>query len=717
MGQKTYQVTGFAITALRKMLGVRLRVSGTENLVARPTLFVANHFTRVETFLIPYVIFMHARRQVGSLGTPVVFKGLFGRYFEALGGMSTRHPRRNRTIVRELMTGEQDWIIYPEGGLIKNKKTIHRGRLRLTHPERHGPPHTGAAVLALKAEASKRRYLEACAEGDKRRIEYYQESLGLTSPDEVNRDGIVMVPVTLSFYPMRPSRNLVNRLAKFIVHDLDPRIDEELQVEGSILLTGTEVVVHFGAPIEVSEYLSPMLDLARRVAGLFSEESRTDLFMKQQARRLTEACMRSIYANLEINLDHLLCYGLRACERDRIQVDDLRAALFLAADELGHCDGVRLHPALRGGAARLVAGGPSREWDAALKLGLREGVVRREGETIVIDRAALDRDHEFHRVRLEKMIQVIANEVEPIRSAVDAVRRSVNLSTAQLRKRTARVLHEREVEVFERDYADAYDPALSKARELGEPYLLDGRRGNVGVLLCHGYLASPEQVRPLAEHLHARGCSVYAVRLPGHGTAPEQLAAVRWQDWLESASRGLALVRQHGGRIVVGGFSLGGTLALLLAAQHPQAVCGVFSINAPLRLRDPRSPLVGPLARFDGAMRYLGMSRGPFRVSNEDSEDPEINYRVDYVRSLRELKRAARTCRANLPRVTAPVLVLQSDHDPLVDPAAGKILLKRLGSRDKVLSTVPSDRHLVIRGPGSDMVFETIARFIARVTG
>ena len=154
------------LTAIRKMLGVKLRVTGTENLVERPTLFVANHFTRIETFLIPYVIFRHAGRQVHSLGTPTVFKGLFGKYFEALGGMSTRDPRRNRTIVRELMTGRHAWVIYPEGGLIKNKKTMHRGRLHLTHPERAGPPHTGAALLALKSEMCKRRYLMACETDD-----------------------------------------------------------------------------------------------------------------------------------------------------------------------------------------------------------------------------------------------------------------------------------------------------------------------------------------------------------------------------------------------------------------------------------------------------------------------------------------------------------------------------------------------------------------------
>ena len=107
--------------------------------------------------------------------------------------------------------------------------------------------------------------------------------------------------------------------------------------------------------------------------------------------------------------------------------------------------------------------------------------------------------------------------------------------------------------------------------------------------------------------------------------------------------------------------------------------------------------------------------RGVLHV--EATEDPEINYRVDYVSSIRELRRAARACRSHLARVTAPTLVLQSDHDPLVDPVGGRVLLKRLGARDKVLSTVPSDRHLVIRGPGSDVVFETVARFIARIAG
>ena len=162
MSLRAYKVTDVVLTALRRAIGLKLRTTGVENLRNRPTLFLANHFTRIETFVIPYVIFQSTHRQVRSLGTHSVFKGLFGKYFRAVGGMSTRDPRRNRTIVSELITGAADWVIYPEGGLIKNKKTVQKGRLRLEHPDRKGPPHTGAAIMALKAEMAKRRYLEAC---------------------------------------------------------------------------------------------------------------------------------------------------------------------------------------------------------------------------------------------------------------------------------------------------------------------------------------------------------------------------------------------------------------------------------------------------------------------------------------------------------------------------------------------------------------------------
>ena len=126
MGLKAYKVSGKLMGLVSRALGIRIRVTGTENLVCRPTLFAPNHFTRVETFLVPYIIYKYAGRQVRSLGTHSVFKGIFGRYFEAVGGMSTRHPRRNRPIVRELMTCRSDRCIHPYVCPRNHTHTIHR---------------------------------------------------------------------------------------------------------------------------------------------------------------------------------------------------------------------------------------------------------------------------------------------------------------------------------------------------------------------------------------------------------------------------------------------------------------------------------------------------------------------------------------------------------------------------------------------------------------
>ena len=716
MGLKAYKVSGKLMGLLTCALGIRIRVTGTENLVCRPTLFAPNHFTRVETLLVPYIIYKYAGRQVRSLGTHSVFKGIFGRYFEAVGGMSTRHPRRNRTIVRELMTCRSDWVIYPEGGLIKNKKTIHRGRYQLDHPERRGPPHTGAAMLALKAEIGKRRYLEACQEDDLHRTEFYEAAYGLRGPQSICTQGIVMVPVTLTFYPMRPSRNLANRIARLLVRDIDPRIDEELTVEGSILLKGSEICIHFGEPIEVADYLGKVVAVARKVAGIFNEERGAELFLRKQARRLTDACMHDVYSNIEVSFDHLFSYGLRVFDGDRIQIDDLRAAMYLTARELAGNDRVRLHPTMRDGITSLVTGDPFPPWETVIELAMREKVVRADRDHFVIDRQRLEEKHGFHTIRLHKMMQVLANEVEPVRPAVDSIRRNVNLSTTQLRKRTAEALRVQEAEVFQRDYADAFDPDESKDKNFGEPFLLEAKNARAGVVLSHGYLASPEQVRPLAEYIYSRGYSVYALRLHGHGTAPDQMTGVSWHDWLEDFSRAMALLRHQCNTVVAGGFSLGGTLALLLASRQADMVAGVFGINAPGKLRDRRVRLVGPIVRFNGLMRRLGLSGDYFSISNEGTESPDINYGVDYLRGIRELRRAMKACYRGLGDVRAPALLLQGDRDPLVDPDGGRMLLQRLGSEDKLLSTMPFDRHVVIRGEGSEDVFAAIGRFLDRVT-
>lgn len=716
MVSQTYVATGVLLRALEKTLGIRLRVSGGENLEDRPTLFVVNHFTRFETMIIPYVVYRYSPKQLRSLADHALFKGVLGRYLTSCGVMSVHEPLRNRTIIHDLMTGLYDWVIYPEGVMLKNKKVVQNGRLTLNCPDRHRAPHTGAAVLALKTELTKRRIRSAQAAGRESQCLVDLERYGIDSPQDICPDDTMIVPVNITYYPLRPDKNVLNRLAKMIRPDLPARVDEELQVEGKILLGDSQMSIHFAKPITVADYLDRPTQILRRIARLISKPLETDLLLGRQARRLTGDAMAAIYHSVEINFDHLFCYGLCAHPSDTIPIGKMRRALYLSAIQLRQHDDLRLHPHLRAGMTPLVTGGPFEPLDSIIKLAQDDGVLSVEEGVYRIHHAALMDPHDFHAIRLNNAVQVIANELEPVRVATSTIRANINLDEPTLRKRVSQHVAQIDRHAFVRDYDLSCTPGPCKPAHIGEPFFLEAPDLRVGVVLAHGYLSAPEEIRPMAQYLHERGLSVYGVRLMGHGTTPQALTSVTWQDWMRSMARGYAAIRHRCERVVVGGFSLGGVLSLCLAATGHHEIDAVFSINAPMKLRDRRTVMIPAVLWWNRLLRSVRLGDGAdASVPNDDTESPGINYEVNYLRGARQLQLAMSACRKQLRRVTAPALVVQADADPLVHPQSAKLIYESLGSPSKWIAEMDFDRHVIVRGDRCEQVFEAVFSFVNRV--
>ena len=93
-----------------------------------------------------------------------------------------------------------------------------------------------------------------------------------------------------------------------------------------------------------------------------------------------------------------------------------------------------------------------------------------------------------------------------------------------------------------------------------------------GILLLHGLTGSPYSLRALAKSLAEEGYYVLALRLPGHGTVPGALTQVQWQEWQQATLFGAQVVQQEIAKhqasdFIIGGMSLGGTLALNYTLQ------------------------------------------------------------------------------------------------------------------------------------------------------
>ena len=75
-----------------------------------------------------------------------------------------------------------------------------------------------------------------------------------------------------------------------------------------------------------------------------------------------------------------------------------------------------------------------------------------------------------------------------------------------------------------------------------EAWSHDGALG-AGVLTLHGFTGNPSSMRGMAEALAGAGFHIELPRLPGHGTAIDDMIPTRWDDWtaeVESAYQRLA---------------------------------------------------------------------------------------------------------------------------------------------------------------------------------
>ena len=710
-----YRTTGLAIKTIVNLSKAEISYHGENNIPAGSNIFVINHFTRLETFLMPYMIFQLTKIPVWSLAAFELFKGAFGAYLEKVGALSTKNPDRDRLIVKTLLTGEANWIIFPEGRMVKNKKLIEKGRFMISAAGGKHPPHTGAATLALRTEFYRQRIRKLTAENSDE-AKYLAELFQIEDLEPVMNGATHIVPVNLTYYPIRVRENILSNLAVRLVDDLPQRIIEELMTEGSMLLSGVDIDVRFGEPIEIFECLqySPInMDISAKRRINFDDPIPSRTRMRIEALKLMQRYMSAIYNLTTVNHDHLFASMLRAMRSKKIDESDLRRRVFLVATHIPQKTDFCLHRSLQEDQVPLLTDDRYHKVKDFMAVALDKGIIIQKDNTLVKDSSKFSSPYDFHRARIDNPIEVMANAVEPLTDLQRTVNRLASQPGFWIKRKVANYLKEQAVIEFKKDYEEFKVEGETKPISVGMPFLIKGRSKDLGIVLCHGYMAAPLEVRQLAEYLGRLGFWVYAPRLKGHGTSPEDLATRSYLDWRNSVDHGYAIISNICKRVVAGGFSTGAGLALDLAVRV-KAVTGVFAVSAPLRLKDFSSrfaPAVDMWNRLMERARQVGAKK---EFVENKPENPHINYSRNPISGVVELDRLMDDLEPRLADLNVPALVVQSRGDPVVDPKGSRKIFELIGTSEKEYLLFNFDRHGILLGEGAQKVHRAIGEFIKR---
>jgi carboxylesterase len=249
------------------------------------------------------------------------------------------------------------------------------------------------------------------------------------------------------------------------------------------------------------------------------------------------------------------------------------------------------------------------------------------------------------------------------------------------------------------------NPNLHNPQYEGNSFVFEG--SSTGILLFHGFTATTLEVSGLAEFIHTQaGFSVAAPLLPGHGTTPKDLSSRHFQEWLDAADNAYLSLQSISGNIFVGGESMGGLLALYLAAKHPE-ISGVL--------------LYAPALIIHGLLEANLLQWFIFGSSKKNLDGPKNGflpwqgYRVNPLKAVSELGKLQSYVRKILSVVRQPAIIFQGDRDETIDPRGSKTILQSISSTSKQLINVENCGHCVLLDVKHPRIYRQSLQFIQKI--
>jgi carboxylesterase len=232
-----------------------------------------------------------------------------------------------------------------------------------------------------------------------------------------------------------------------------------------------------------------------------------------------------------------------------------------------------------------------------------------------------------------------------------------------------------------------------------------GANKKVGVLLVHGFTGSPASMRPWAEFLNQHGYTVTVPLLPGHGTRPEDLNLVKWQEWPAKVENDLNALLQTCEKVFICGLSMGGGTTLNVATRYSKQLAGIILVNPMIHVKLVPHQLAWVISRFQKLRDSVG----------DDIKRPGITewgYDSLPAVGVYQLLKMLSYTRKRLHDVTAPLQLFHSVEDHTLPVSNTEIIMAGVNSREKNRIELVNSYHVATLDYDQEIIFENSRIFI-----
>lgn len=232
-----------------------------------------------------------------------------------------------------------------------------------------------------------------------------------------------------------------------------------------------------------------------------------------------------------------------------------------------------------------------------------------------------------------------------------------------------------------------------------------GETARIGVLFVHGFTGAPPSMRPWAEFLLSKGYTVRVPLLPGHGTKPQDLNSVKWQEWPAKVQEELEELFKSCDQVFLAGLSMGGGTSLYVAAENNDRLSGIILVNPMIHVPFISAPVGYLLSRFQKMRTSVG----------NDIKRPEISehgYDALPTRGIHQLLIMLKITRKNLQKVTVPVQLFHSAEDHTLPVSNTEIVMAGLNSANKTRIELLNSYHVATLDYDQELIYANSLTFI-----